>query len=232
MSIIKSKSGEILYDKHPSWPVKKTVEQAIEDNTNLRSANLRSANLRSADLRSANLRSANLRYADLRSADLRSADLRSADLRSADLRSANLRSADLRSADLRSADLRSANLRSANLRSANLRSADLRSADLRYADLQTAYVPVSHLLYNTYWGELSDKLTLELMRHDAEFLEPGAVDSWAKGNSGCPYADSARDFMFCEKAKLWKPGKPKLRGIKLLKALCDEKNIKYNKEDD
>jgi|GEM_PF-3419410 len=121
---IKSVLGKLLFEYEcENNSIKKTVEKAVKEK---------------ADLRSANLRSADLWSANLRSADLRSANLRSADLRSADLRSADLRSANLRSADLRSADLSSANLRLADLWSANLRSADLRSAE----NVETAFVPL------------------------------------------------------------------------------------------
>ncbi|CAK0776728.1 Type III effector pipB2 [Gammaproteobacteria bacterium] len=108
---IRSIFGKLLFEfEKENNTIKDTVEEAVKQY-----ANLRSANLRYADLTSANLRSANLRSADLTSADLRSANLRYADLTSADLTSADLTSADLTSADLTYANLRSANLRYADL---------------------------------------------------------------------------------------------------------------------
>ena len=46
---------------------------------------------------------------------------------------------------------------------------------------------------------------------------------WADGGS-CPYSDDIqRMFYFAENRTLWKAGKPKLRGIKLMKAICKDK---------
>ena len=56
--------------------IKKTVEQAVKDCTDLRYADLRYADLWYADLRYADLSGADLKYADLSGADLRHADLR------------------------------------------------------------------------------------------------------------------------------------------------------------
>jgi hypothetical protein len=103
---IKSIYGNVLFElEKENNTVKETVQEAVNQN-------------------------ANLRDADLCDADLRDADLCDADLRDADLRNANLRDADLRDADLRNANLRNANLRNANLRNANLRNANLRDEDL------------------------------------------------------------------------------------------------------
>jgi hypothetical protein len=87
--------GQVLFE-HESVDntIKETVEKAVKERADLRSANLRSADLSSANLRSADLSSADLSLANLRSADLSSANLRSADLSSADLSLANLSSAD------------------------------------------------------------------------------------------------------------------------------------------
>jgi hypothetical protein len=63
------------------------------------------------------------------------------------------------------------------------------------------------------------------MRHDAEFIGTRKMNEWAKGGS-CPYSGKERDFIFDEKKELWVPGKPKLRGCKLWKALAKELNIK------
>ena len=68
-------------------------------------------------------------------------------------------------------------------------------------------------------------MILELMRHDAEFVGIDAMNGWAKGGD-CPYNKLGRDFIFEEKKELWISGKPKLRGIKLFKALAEEINLK------
>jgi hypothetical protein len=159
-------------------------------------------------------------------ADLRGADLRGADLRGADLRWADLRKADLRRANLRRANLRKADLRWANLRGADLRGADLRGADLRGADLQEAEYSILSMFHIQFY-DLSNDLTLELMRHDAEFTGIEKMNEWANGGP-CPYEGMERDFLFQEKRELWKPGKPKLRGRELLIALFESQNIKHS----
>jgi hypothetical protein len=57
------------------------------------------------------------------------------------------------------------------------------------------------------------------------------MNNWIKTNI-CPFSDSRRDYMFQEKKALWIPGVPKLRGIELLKALCKEKNYKFEVAND
>ena len=100
-------TGEILFEfQKENNAIKGTVEQAVRENIDLRSANLSGADLNGADLRSANLSGADLNGADLSGADLSGAYLSGADLRSADLRSADLRSADLSGADLSGAYLK------------------------------------------------------------------------------------------------------------------------------
>jgi hypothetical protein len=104
----------------------------------------------------------------------------------------------------------------------------------RGADLQDADLHIKSLLVNNSvqtiltiinWGLLSDKMTLEMMRHDAESCGIEAMNNWIKTNI-CPFANSRRDYLFQEKKELWIPGVPELRGIELLKALCKEKNYK------
>ena len=133
---------------------------------------------------------------------------------------------DLCGADLYGADLCCAILRGANLRGADLYGANLRDADLCDADLRGAKYSILNLLTISFY-QLSNELTLELMRHDAEFIGNKTMDEWANGGD-CPYKNMERDFSFQEKKELWKKGKPKLRGIELWRALCKEKNIKIN----
>ena len=147
-------------------------------------------------------------------ANLREADLRGADLRRADLREADLKEADLRGADFWEADLGGADLRKANLKGANLRRADLKRAKYGVLDL-----------LQSDWGFLSNELTLELMRHDAELCGDDAMEEWIKTGT-CPFQHSGRGFFFVEKKTLWVPGPPKLRGKALLEALAAECNIR------
>jgi len=171
---------------------------------------------------------ADLSSADLSYADLSSANLRYADLSSADLSSANLSYADLSSADLRYADLRYADLSSADLRSANLSYADLRYADLSSANLSSANLPAPTMFLLANWGEVSDLLTTELMRYDADnHPEPKLFGEWAKGGE-CPYfgVQWQRCAVFEQKKELWKTGKCKMSALQLVEALFKEKDIK------
>ena len=70
-------------------------------------------------------------------------------------------------------------------------------------------------------------MTLELMRHDAEFVGCDKMAVWANGGDW-PYEKMERDFVFKEKKEIWVSGDPKLRGIELFRALCKEKNIKIS----
>ncbi len=81
---IKNRYGDVIFSRDcEDNSIRKTIEEAARQKSNLSEA----------DLRCADLRWANLRWADLRGADLSEADLRWADLRWADLRWANLRGA-------------------------------------------------------------------------------------------------------------------------------------------
>ncbi len=194
-------------------------------NINLSGANLRYADLRYADLRDDNLSTANLRYADLGYADFRGADLSGVDLSCVDLRIANLSTANLRDADLSYADLRDANLSGADLRSANLSGADLRSANLCGADVRGTKFPALTMVLLAQWKDLSDELTLECMRWDANaFPDHRKFDEW-KITSNCPYLDAnvERIINFYEKEKLWKSGKPELTLYELMEAILKEK---------
>ena len=144
-------NGSVLFEYEvEDNTIKKTVEEAVNKEADLRRANLQEADLWGANLRGANLRGADLRGANLREANLRRADLWEADLWGADLRGANLRRADLRRADLWEADLRGADLWGANLRGADLWEADLWGANLRGADLRGADLREAKRL-KMYW---------------------------------------------------------------------------------
>ena len=139
---------------------------------------------------------------------------------------ADLRGADLRSANFRSADLRSADLSSADLRSADLRSADLREADLHGADLSSANIDLLMIL-QTNMVNLSEELTLELMRWDALVCGKEKMKKWADGGS-CPFSGGGinRLFRFEESRNLWRPGKPKKNIYELWQAIAKELEIK------
>ena len=172
---------------------------------------------RGADLSRANLSGAYLYGANLSGANLYGANLSGANLYGADLSRANLSGAYLYGANLSGAYLSGANLSGANLYGAYLSGANLYDL-LHFNSVQTLLVIID-------WNTLSDKMTLEMMRHDAESCGLDKMSMWASGGT-CPFANSKRDYMFQENRTLWKPGKPKLRGMELLKALCKEKDIK------
>ena len=113
--------------------IKKTLEKAVIEETDLESAFLVGIGVRDADFTYAKFRGAyftgstftgtNFRDADLRNAGLRYTDLRVTDCRGVDFRYANLRDTDFTYAKFRGADLRGADLRNAVLRYTDLRGA-------------------------------------------------------------------------------------------------------------
>ena len=129
-------------------------------------------------------------------------------------------------ASLYGALLDGASLYGASLDGASLDGASLNRASLDGASLDGAVYSILSLLCQVNWGALSDDLTLELMRHDAELCGEEKMNLWANGGN-CPFSGNLiRGFYFREKKDIWKPGKPKLRGLKLFRALCEEKEIK------
>jgi len=158
-------------------------------------------------------------------------------LKAVEKKKANLTGADLTGANLRDADLTGANLTGANLTGADLTGANLRDANLRGANLRELLISNSvAVLLQIGWDRLPDSLTLEMMAHDAESCGIAKMDLWAKQNvenknNICPFNGRIRDYSFVENYTLWYNAKqkdkvPKLRGMKLLIALCNEKGIK------
>jgi hypothetical protein len=207
MTEVKDTYGNTLFMNKQATTVKVALENAVSS-----WVSLRGADLTGADLRGANLTGVSLREADLRGADLTWADLRGADLREA---------------DLTGADLTWADLRGAKLTGVSLTWADLTGADLRGANLRGVICPTMVLL--AYWGELSDELTIELMRYDAYNCPDGEAQftKWAQGGP-CPYNGTGvtRCANFKEKRELWSPG-PALSAYELMVMLFKEKNIKW-----
>ena len=108
----------------------------------------------------------------------------------------------------------------ANLSGANLSGADLSGADLSGA---TGLNPPAILLVS--WGEVSDKLCLELMRYDCANCPDGKrrFTKWVKTNA-CPYvgASVARVANFQERRDLWRPG-PAKSALQLMIMVLQEK---------
>ena len=174
----------------------------------------------------ADLSGANLSGADLTRADLTRADLSEANLSSADLTGADLTDANLSGANLSGANLSGANLYNADLSGANLTDADLSGANLSGADLEFHQFPSIRLVSSIQLGELSDEITLELMRRDVyAHPKPELFNEWVKGGN-CPYQNEERCWFFSEKRALWKTGDPTIRDSDLIIAICKEKGWK------
>ena len=135
----------------------------------------------------------------------------------------------LAGADLRGANLRGADLGGADLGGAYLGGADLRRADLAGAKIEFHKFPSIRLLSSIPLSNLSDDLTLELMRRDAfSHPHPEKFDEWAKGGP-CPYQNEERFWQFSEKRELWKKGKPKMRDSDLIIEICKSQGWKIQK---
>ena len=117
-------------------------------------------------------------------------------------------------------------LHEADLHGADLRGADLREADLHWADLQFKNFPSISFLCSIHLRELSDTLSLELMRRDAyAHPNPERFDVWADGGN-CPYEREDRFWMFNVKRSVWKPGPPQMADRDLIVSICREKGWK------
>ena len=129
----------------------------------------------------------------------------------------------LQGAYLRGADLQGAYLQGADLRGADFQGADLRGAYLRDAEIIFNKFPSIKMLASIDLGKLSDGLSLELMRRDAAAHPyPERFDIWANGGE-CPYQNEERFWIFDLKRDLWKPGKPEMTDVELIRAICKEK---------
>ena len=158
---------------------------------------------------------------------LSNADLQYTYLESTNLHKANLSGADLRGAILRNANLCWANLINADLRDANLRNVALQGANLLGAKIRFLYFPSIRLLSTLDLGIVSDKLTLELMRWDADgHPHPLRFDEWAAGGD-CPYRKEDYFWNFYEKSEIWKSGKSQMTDLELIKRICTEKGWEY-----
>jgi hypothetical protein len=197
---IKSRlTGEVLFSAEADSS-KLAVEAAVKSGADLSGANLSYVNLSGADLSGANLSGANLSGANLSYANLSRADLSGANLSYANLSYANLSYASLSRADLSGAYLYRAKISHANLSYASLSRADLSGAQL----------PSPTALLLASWGELSEKLTADLMVFDSlAHPDPEAFTRWAKGGP-CPYegVNIQRAANFKEKKELWGKGEP------------------------
>jgi hypothetical protein len=170
---------------------------------------------------------ANLRRTDLRWANLRRTDLRGANLYGAYLSGAHLSGVDLSGAHLGGAHLYEASLRLANRREANLRGAGLHGADLHGADLRGAKFSIAQM-FKIDMGYLSNTLTLELMRRDAQVCGIDKMDAWARDGE-CPFnSGKTRPFLFQERKRVWPVGeanKPTMTDEDLWTAVTKELNI-------
>ena len=97
---------------------------------------------------------------------------------------------------------------------------DLRGANLREAEIEFYQFPSIRLLSSFKLDNLTDDLTLEIMRWDAyAHPKPKAFDEWAKDGK-CPYKNEERWWHFSEKKNLWKSGNPTMRLSDLILEIC------------
>jgi hypothetical protein len=146
----------------------------------------------------------------------------------AHLEGAHLEGANLERAHLEGAHLEGAHLEGAHLEGANLERANLEGAHLEGAHLERANLPSPMRILEAAWNRLSDSLTRELMRFDAEnHPKPDAFTAWAKGGD-CPYSGAGiqRCANFKQRKECWKPGKAK-SAFELILLLFKEKKIKH-----
>ena len=141
---INSIFGKLLFEYEcDENSIKKTVEQAVREKTDLSGSDLRNSNLRNS-----NLRNSDLSGSDLSSSDLSGSDLSSSDLRNSNLRNSNLSGSDLSGSDLSGSNLRNSNLSGSDLSGSNLSGSDLRNSNLSGSDLsgsknkETAMFPI------------------------------------------------------------------------------------------
>ena len=108
----------------------------------------------------------------------------------------------------------------ADLRGADLWGADLRGAYLRGAEIEFCQFPSIRTLSSMPLKHVSDEISLELMRLDAEaHPKPELFDEWAKGGD-CPYQNEERWWWMPEKRDVWKPGKPTMKLSDLIIEIC------------
>lgn len=178
------------------------------------------------NLQDVDLSSSNLKFACFQHADLYNVDFTNANLCHANFEGAYISQCNFTNTDLKRSTFSVSNIEESNFRGAALGMTSFVEAILFKVDLRRARYSVMSLL-QSHWGLLPDNLTLELMRHDAEFIGVEAIRKWAnQPASPCPYRDKGRDFFFFPDKRIWKPGKPKLRGIELLRELAKEKKIR------
>ena len=137
--------------------------------------------------------------------------------------------ANLSLADLSGAYLSRANLSRADLSWANLSGANLSGADLSWADMKEAYGVIPAMMLMASWGNVSQKLTTDLMNYDAaNHPNSQAFTDWVNGGN-CPYRGQRviRACNFAEYKSVWNPNAPLCRPYDLMIRLFKEKEIQW-----
>lgn len=112
----------------------------------------------------------------------------------------------------------------ASLNVASLDGASLNWASLDGASLDGARYSILSMLKINF-SDLSDVLTLELMRWDAVSCGVEKMNNWFNGGC-CPFSIGVLcDFYFRENKNLWVPGSPTMNHRELWEALAKEKKI-------
>ena len=109
----------------------------------------------------------------------------------------------------------------------DLTRASLTGADLTGANLTRAKYSLLMIL-RIRLGELSNSLTLELMRWDALVSGTDKMTAWAKQGGPCPFGDTTylRLFDFIEKKTVWKNGPPQKKHPEVMASHSARKNDK------
>ena len=108
---IKSIFGNVLFSYEcENNTIKKTVEQAVKNNKDLRGSDLSGSDLRGSDLSGSDLRSSNLSNSNLSNSNLSNSNLSNSNLSNINLSNSDLSNSDLSGSDLSGSDLSGSNL--------------------------------------------------------------------------------------------------------------------------
>lgn len=105
------------------------------------------------------------------------------------------------------ADFKETHFTNATFENCNFTGVDFSYVRLSNVDFVRCKLNPLDLLFKAFWGEVSDKLTKELMKFDAAcHHKPTDFNKW-KRNGGCPYNSAyyPRAINFYEKTRLWTP---------------------------
>lgn len=203
-------------------------------------------------LKNISLKKMELDKIDLKLTTLVGCNLRDASFKEAKLTRATILDSIGIKADFQQADLREARIIDSPFGGCNFRGADLMGlsaffVDFSFSDFTGAFIdnwnffkvdlfgvqglmfqslPSISTLSRLTLHHLPDELTLELMRRDAQ-AHPNPEDFEVWANQGhCPYKQEERFWMFPFSRSVWKPGKPEMSDVELIKSICKSQGWK------